>query len=163
MPGRCLANRPLLLAGIDNMPDRIRPVITDEQRPVLAYGDSDRPAPELASCWIDRLADTVANAAGVYLQKLALRGKLEHVGAVMLLRMRVGIVCIRGRADRDQHLRSIRSEDYVAGPVAAAAKLGESGKLGDNLFRLAGRDQVALFIRKAHHRIGIADINPFGV
>src|ERR1700730_10557911 len=37
-----------LLTGVDDVPDRLRAVVGDKQRPILAHRYADRPAPDLA-------------------------------------------------------------------------------------------------------------------
>ena len=68
--------------------------------------------------------------AGVDLDELALGGELEHVGAMELLGMGVGVVDVGVRADRGEELRAVLREDQVAGPVAAAAQAAAAGQIG---------------------------------
>ncbi len=64
---------------------------------------------------------------------------------------------IGSRADRDEHLRSIRRERDVARIMAAGGQPRHYG------FRLAACREVAVAIRKAHDRTGIGDVDPFGI
>ncbi len=47
--------------------------------------------------------------------------------------------------------------------MSTAAKLREAGKLGNNLLRCAGRDEVAGLVRKAYDGVSVSDINPLWV
>ncbi len=120
-------------------------------------------APELAGDGVDGLADAVADAGGVDLEELAFGGELEDVGAVEFLGGGVGVVDVGAGADGDEHLCSVGGEDYVAGPVAAAAQLGEAGELGDDFFGGAGGYEVAGFVGEADDGVGVADVDPLGV
>jgi hypothetical protein len=100
-------------------------------------------APERAGDGVDGLADAVADAGGVDLDEFAFGRVLEHVGAVELLGVRVGVVDVGAGADGDEHVLAVFGEDDVAGPVAAAGELRVAGNVGDDGFRRAGGVQVA--------------------
>ena len=120
-------------------------------------------APELAGDGAYGFAYAVANSGGVDLEELALGCELKDGSAMELLRRRVGIVDIRTRPDRDEHLGAVFGEDDITGPVAAAAKLGKAGKMFHDRFRCAGCDEIAGLVREAHDGVGVADVNPPGV
>jgi hypothetical protein len=61
------------------------------------------------------------------------------------------------RADRDQHVLSVRGKDDVPGPVAAAA-----GQLRQGL-RRAARLQVSVLVRKADDGVGVAHVHPLRI
>jgi hypothetical protein len=61
-------------------------------------------APELAGGRVDGLADAVADAVGVDLDELAFGGVFEHIGAVELARVGVGVVDVGAGADGDEHV-----------------------------------------------------------
>ena len=97
--------------------------------------------------------------AGVDLDELAFGGELEHVGAVELLGMGVGVVHIGVRADGGEELCPVLGEDQVAGPVAAAAQTSAAGQIGQMLLRAAGL-QVAVLVGEANDAVGVADVRP---
>ena len=77
--------------------------------------------------------------------------------------MGVGVVDVGAGADGDEHVLAVRGEDDVAGPVAAAAKLGEAGELGDDGLGRAGGVEVAGLVGEADDGVGVADVDPLGV
>src|ERR1700722_1250320 len=136
--------RPAIVAVLFHAGDVVRHEVVAK---VVALVDG---APELARRGVDSLADAVADAVSIDLQKLALGSELEHVGAMKTIGVRVGIVRVRSRANRDEHLRAIGSEDNIASPVAAAAELGEARKLRNNLLGFAGCNKVAGLVGNAN-------------
>ena len=120
-------------------------------------------APELAGDGVDGLAHAVADAVGIDLDELALGRVLEHVGAVELPGVGVGIVDVGAGADGDQHVLAVLGEDHVAGPVAAAGKLGVAGNVGNDGLGGAGGVQVAGVVREALHGGGVADVDVPGI
>ena len=103
-------------------------------------------------------ADGIADTRGIDLDELPFRSKFENVGAMMFVRMSVGIVYVRTGPDRDEELCSVGRKSQIACPMAAAGR-----KLGDDCFSRSARFQVAILIRKPHHRIGVANVNPLRV
>ncbi len=119
-------------------------------------------APQIARAGLNGLADAVADAGGVDLLELAVGGELEHVGAVLFLGMGVGVVDVGVGADGDEHVLPVGGKGDVAGPVAAAAELAAAGQVGEGL-RGLGRLQVAVGVGVADDRVGVADVDVFGV
>lgn len=67
----------------------------------------------------------------------AARRRFQDVGAVEFGLVVIGIVDIRLRSYRDEHLPSIRRKCDVAGPVTAAAQTAAAGKVRDMPFFFA--------------------------
>src|ERR1700723_1583133 len=83
--------------------------------------------PELARDWVDRLAHAVAKPIGIHFNKLAFRGKFEHISPVKFIRMGIRIVYVRSTSDRNQQVFAIGGEDDIPGPVPAPTKLSITG------------------------------------
>src|SRR5215469_16976499 len=77
-------------------------------------------------------------------------------------RMRIRVINIRVRANRDKHLRAVLREDDVSCPVAAAAQAPAPRKVGKLLGGATGF-HVAILVGEAHHGISVADIDPLGI
>ncbi len=108
---------------------------------------------------IDGLADAVADAVGVDGDELAVGSVLKDVGAVELAGVGVGVVGVGGGAYGDEEVLVILGEDNVAGPVAAAAKLGVAGDVGDDGLGLAGGLEVSGFVGEALDGGRVADVD----
>jgi len=120
-------------------------------------------APKLVADGVDGLADTVADAMGVDLEELTLGGEFEDVGAVELFGRGVCVVDVGAGAYGDEHLRTVTGEDDVAGPVAAAAQLGEAGELRNDLLGWARGYEIAGLVGEADDGVRVADVDPVWV
>ncbi len=116
-------------------------------------------APEGTGDGINGFADAVTQAAGVDFDELAVGGVGEDVGAVELAGVGVGVVYVGAGAYGDEEVLVVLGKDDVAGPVAAAAKLGVAGDVGDDGLRLGGGVEVAIFVGEALDGGGVADVD----
>src|SRR5579884_1819610 len=119
-------------------------------------------APQLSRFGMDRFADTIANSPGIDAEAAAVRIEFEHVGAVIFDGIVVSVIDVRVRANRDEHLLAIGREDDVARPVAAAAQVSAARQIGDLLLWPACL-HVAILVREANDRIGVADVHPLRI
>jgi len=87
---------------------------------------------------VDGLADAVTNAVSVHLDKLALRGILQHIRTMKLSGMGVRIVGIRSTSNGHEHMLAVGGEDYIPRPVAASSELSIAGEIGPDCFWRAG-------------------------
>jgi hypothetical protein len=120
-------------------------------------------APEAVCDGVNGLAHAVAQAVRVDLEELSLWCELQHVGAVELAGVGVGIVHIGAGADGDEHVGSVAGEDDVAGPVAATGELRPACERRDDCLRRAGGVQIAGVVGEALHVGGVGDIDELGI
>src|ERR1700692_3048833 len=78
--------------------------------------------------------------------------ELQDVGSILFLGSGVGIVDIRCRANRNEHLLTIGRELHIAGPVSIAAREGH------DLLRWSACLQVSILIWKTDDRVRVRDI-----
>src|SRR3954467_15054457 len=75
-------------------------------------------APHLAVLGVNGDPDTVTNTGSVNALVLSFGGELQHVGAMELRLIIVGIVDVGTRPDRDEHPFTVERESNIARPVA---------------------------------------------
>jgi len=66
------------------------------------------------------------------------------------------------RTHRNEHTFSVLREGDVACPVSAAPQFAASRQVS-KLFRRTGRLQITVLVGKAHHGVGVADVDPLGI
>src|SRR5258707_8423517 len=81
---------------------------------------------------------------------------------MQLPRIVVGVVVVGMRAHGNVHLLAVARERNVTRPMTTTAEPSATGKLSNYLL-LAARLQVAIAIRKTHHRIRVADVYPLRI
>src|SRR5439155_4820496 len=99
-------------------------------------------------------------ATGEDAEAAAIRVVFQDVRAVFLRRMRITIVIVRPRTNRDIHLLAIARKRDVARPVSAASHASAGGQIRYDGLRRAAGFHVAILIGKADDCSGIAYIYP---
>src|SRR5579884_3293645 len=79
-------------------------------------------APQLPRCRIYSDAHRITDAVRIHFDELAVRGELENIGAMKFVRVRVWVVHVRSRTDRDEKLRAIERKGEIARPVSTAGR-----------------------------------------
>src|SRR6266404_1563754 len=113
--------------------------------------------PQLTGLRVDRQAYTIADAVGVNSHRRTVGIELQNIRTILFRRRGIGVVNIRHRAHRNEHMLAVGGELYVARPMPAAP-----GDIG-NMFRRTARFQIPILIRKAHNRICVPNVDPLRV
>src|SRR6266478_2294643 len=143
--------RPAVETAFLNVSDVVRNEIVSQRVPLVHR------TPQLAGLRVDRQAYTIADAGRVNSHRRTVGIELQNIGTILFRRGSIGVVNIRHRAHRNEHMLAVGGELYVARPMSAAP-----GDIG-NMFRRTARFQIPILIRKAHNRICVPNVDPLRV